>query len=70
MENVNSTVVEFANVDFVAELIGDLDAEHVRDMLSDTYQFLENAVYTESYDPELEQKRIIFSEKLGDKGQF
>lgn len=68
MSDVITTKIEFANIDFVAELAGDLDPETVREMLSDNYTFLENAVYTTAFDEETGIKSITFSEKLGTKG--
>lgn len=68
MSEVVTTKVEFANIDFVANLAGDLDPETVRDMLSENYTFLENAVYTTSFDEVTGEKTLLFSEKLGSKG--
>jgi hypothetical protein len=62
------TEVRFANVEDVAVLSGDQNAETVREQFIAFYPYLANCTYVESVDEISEVKTIVFSERLGTKG--
>lgn len=63
---ITKTLVEFTNVDQVAELAGDLDPATVKEQFAAFYPFLANSTFTTR--TEGDTKIITFTERLGTKG--